>query len=429
MSFDLVVEGEAVLASGVEHAQIGIREGLIAEIKKSGLRGKMIDASGCLVFPGFIDPHVHLREPGWDKKEDFSRGSMAAIHGGVTTMFDMPNNPIPAATPETLRKKRRLAKQAPVDILFFGAVTPQNLHSLAEVKDLVVGYKIYLAETTGNILLPSELLPEALAEISGAGKPASIHCEDQSTIESRRKRFGAMDSAERHGLIRNPESEEEAVRKVLSLLSLKSRRTRVNVCHVSTVGASRLIARCRADGGGANLTAEVTLHHLYFSERALKEKGNLLKVNPPIRSEADRAGMLEALRDGTIDFLVTDHAPHLLAEKMAEENAPSGVPGLDNYGNIVAWLITDQGIPPSRIAEVTSGNQARFFGLKDRGELAKGKRADITILDPRLKERITRDSLYTKCHWSPYEEVEFSGRARWTIRDGRVVQDDCQLIA
>ena len=129
-----------------------------------------------------------------------------------------------------------------------------------------------------------------------------------------------------------------------------------------------------------------------------------------------------------MDFLVTDHAPHLLEEKMSGD-PPSGVPGLDNYGNVVAWLITEQDMSPSRLARATSGNQAGFFGLKDRGELARGKVADIAVVDLKLKERVTAEGLRTKCGWSPYEGIKFRGRVRWTIKDGTVLLDDCQPIS
>jgi len=425
LEFDLVVEGEAVLRSGTEHMQVGLRDGIIADLRKTGLRGRKVDASGCLIFPGFIDPHVHLREPGWESKEDFMTASAAAVHGGVTTVFDMPNNPVPATTPEALEKKLTLARRAPIDILFHGGVTRENLHSLARMSNLVVSYKLYLAETTGSLLLPQELLPAALSEISKTGKPASIHCEDQSLIELRKEKAGGAWGPEAHARIRNRRTEVDSVRKVLSARP-KGGRGKVNLCHLSTGESCGLVTRARGAGGA--IACEATLHHLFFNSEILKEKGDLLRVNPPLRSESDRKALVRALKGGDVDFLVTDHAPHLLEEKMSGD-PPSGVPGLDNYGNVVAWLITEQDMSPSRVARATSGNQAGFFGLKDRGELARGKVADIAVVDLKLTERVTAEGLRTKCGWSPYEGIKFRGRVRWTIKDGTVLLDDCQLIS
>jgi dihydroorotase len=158
---DLVVEGEAVTPGGVEHAEIGISDGVIAEIRKSGVTGRRIDASGCLVFPGFIDAHVHLREPGWEKKEDFTTGSLAAIRGGVTTVLDMPNTPEPATSVQALRRKRELATRAAIEVLLYAGVTTSNLGSLRPMAELAVGFKIYLAKTTGSLIYPDGRLEEA----------------------------------------------------------------------------------------------------------------------------------------------------------------------------------------------------------------------------------------------------------------------------
>ena len=152
----------------------------------------------------------------------------------------------------------------------------------------------------------------------------------------------------------------------------------------------------------------------------------MLRVNPPIRSEEDRRALIGGLGSGAVDFLVTDHAPHLVSEKLSPSH-PSGVPGLDNYGNVVAWLMKESGIDARRLALATSGNQSRFYGLGDRGELAKGKLGDLAVVDPKLRETVTADTLMTKCVWSPYVGIEFSGRVRWTVKRGDIIVNDCQI--
>src|SRR5271157_251626 len=414
MEHDLVVEGRVVLPEGVDDAQVGVTEGRIREIRKQGLKGaKVVKAGACLVFPGFVDGHVHLREPGWEFKEDFATGTSAAVHGGVTTVVDMPNNPIPATTPAALEEKRRLSlSKGVVDVRFHGGVLGQRIGELKAIKGLVVGYKAYLAESTGGMKFPPEKLGEALRVVSETGLPLSLHCEDQSVIDSRMKSLAGESRPDLHCDIRPPESEVSSVRTAISALRLVP-RARVNICHVSVAEAVSMVNRARMEG--LSLACEATLHHLFFSRKAM-ESNPLLKTNPPLRPETDRASLIEGLRREEANFLVTDHAPHSREEK--ERDGLSGVPGLDDYGHLVSWLLKVQGFEPATIAHVCSRNPAAFYGLDDRGEIAVGRRADFAILDLGSPERTSASNLKTKCGWSPYEGVEFPGRVRWTILGG-----------
>lgn len=415
MRYDLVVEGRTVTARGMDELQVGVTGGRIAALRKGGLSGeRTIRAEGCVVFPGFIDAHVHMREPGWEAKEDFRTGSMAAIHGGVTTVIDMPNNKVPATTVGVLREKARLARaKALVGVFLFGGVVAENLGRLGSMRDEVVGFKVYLAETTGGLTFPSELLGEAMSAIGKAGRPASVHCEDQSVIDAANAASGGS-----HVLRRPPLAETRAVSEALAARG----STRLNVCHVSTARALAAIGRVRRRGGVA---CEATLHHLLLDERAAR-KNRLLRTNPPLRTARDRAALVDGLRSGGVDFLVTDHAPHTLEDKRA---GAAGVPGLDNYANAVSWLVADAGFPPESIPRFTSANQAAFFGLAGRGEIRVGARADLAVLSMKSEDRVSRDELQTKCGWSPYEGMVFPGRARWTVVGGRVALDDFQLAA
>jgi dihydroorotase len=422
LEYDLVIEGKAVTPSGAQELQIGVSEGKIAEIKKQGLNGvrKISTPHTCVIFPGFIDAHVHLREPGWEQKEDFQSGTKAAIHGGVTTVFDMPNNPVPATNARTVGAKVRLAaSKAKVDVKFFGGVDGQ-LSDIEEIKNMVIGYKLYLAETTGNLRLSSEIAGAALAAVSRTKKPASLHCEEQSIIDRQSENLAGQDRPDLHCDLRPPRAEVESIRSVLAFRG----EAKVNICHVSTSDSLGLIGEAR--NHIPEMACEVTLHHLFFSRNDMLNS-QLLKTNPPLRSEADRIGMLEGLRAGSIDFLVTDHAPHTLVEK--RENGACGVPGLDNYGNIVTWLIRNHDFSLDLIAAVCSGNQAKFFGLDDRGAIALGKRADFTLLDINSPDRVDAQAVKSKCGWSPYEGCEFPGRVRWTILQGRPLLEDFEFTA
>jgi dihydroorotase len=419
MEHDLVVEGRVVLPGGVDDAQVGITEGKIREIRKQGLKGaKVLNAGRCLIFPGFVDGHVHLREPGWEYKEDFATGTAAAAHGGVTTVVDMPNNPTPATTPSALEEKRRLAlSRGVIDVRFHGGVLGEKIRELKNIKGLVVGYKVYLAESTGGLRFPAEKLGEAFEAVSATGLPLSLHCEDQSVIDSRRKALAGENRPDLHCDLRPPEAEVSSVSAVLSALKLAP-RTRVNICHASVAETVSMVEQARI--GGSSVACEAALHHLFFSRRAM-EGNRLLKTNPPLRPDADRAALLEGLRREKANFLVTDHAPHTRAEKMSD--GPSGVPGLDDYGHIVSWLLKKQEFEPATIARVCSGNPSAFYGLSDRGTIAAGMRADLAILDLGSPEKTSADELRTKCGWSPYEGVEFPGRVRWTIFGGEVLYE------
>jgi dihydroorotase len=420
MEHDLVIEGRVVLPRGAEEAQVGVDEGKIQEIKKQGLKGaRVVRAGRGLVFPGFIDCHVHLREPGWEYKEDFASGTAAALHGGVTTVVDMPNNPRPATSRAVLEEKRRLAAAKGVaDVRFHGGVLNGGYEALMSIRDLVVGYKAYLAESTGGLTFPKEGLADAMKAVAGTGHPLSLHCEDQAVIDSRTRSLAGVRRPDIHCDLRPPEAEASSVRAAISALD-SAPKARANVCHASISGTVAMVSEARARG--LQVACEATLHHLFFSRKAMVTNP-LLKTNPPLRSEEDRASLVEGLRTERVNFLVTDHAPHTREEKGTD--GPSGVPGLDDYGHLVTWLLKSQGFEPPAVARVCSSNSAGFFGLKDRGEIAVGKKADFAMIDLSAPERTSGEKLRTKCGWSPYEGVEFPGRVRMTVLAGEVRFED-----
>jgi len=417
MHHDLVVEGK-IVNPGVVHdtAQIGIDGAFITGLKKQGLRGEQsIEATGCLIFPGFIDLHAHLREDSsekWSYKEDFRSGSAAALHGGITTIVDMPNTPLPAINTARLRAKKKLAQsKSKVEIFFYGAVTETNMEELAGMNEEAIGYKIFLAD--GPLYIRQEVLLEAFRAVEATSKPIVVHCEDQELIEKRREELKNKDvqaGTELHSWLRPAQAELSAVRRVLSCAS--GIRNSINIAHISVYDSLLLIKRT------AGIYCEVTPHHLFFNTEDLSIKKGLLKTNPPLRTESNRRQLLDAFRRGEIDFLVTDHAPHTIEEKaFGLMDAPAGVPNLDTFGSFAAWLIYSQGVNPELISRVCSYNPAKFLGLRDRGIVEVGKRANLTILDHR-SVKVKSEQLRTKCGWSPFEGYEFPGTVRYTIIDG-----------
>jgi dihydroorotase len=425
MEHDLVIEGTVVGRDGLAPLEVGVSEGIISEVKRQGVRGAhRIRAGRSLIFPGFIDIHVHMREPGWEHKEDFRTGSLAALHGGVTTVVDMPNNPVPTTTRTALEQKMRLAREkALIDVKFYGGVSISDLKKLAEMADGVSGYKVYLARTTGSDAFPDSEMVRAFEQIAKTGRTASLHCEEQGVIDRMKVELEGMSRPDIHCDLRPPEAEVESVRKVLAALA-KVRGLDANVCHASAEETISMVRKAKASG--ARISCEAALHHLYFNRRAMLEN-KMLKTNPPLRREEDRTALLGGVKDGTVSFLVTDHAPHTVDEKTSL--GLSGVPGLDDYGHLVSWLIREQNVDPTLIARIASANPARFASLSDRGEVSVGKRADFTILDLNSAERVSSDDVRSKCGWSPYEGREFPGKVRWTIRGGEPMLEDYEMAS
>lgn len=423
MEHDTVLEGRVVTPAGIVETEVGVSEGLVKELRR-GLRGsKRIRTEGCLIFPGFVDMHVHLREPGWERKEDFRTGSAAAVHGGVTTVVDMPNNPVPTDNPEALETKARLAKRAQVDVRFHGGISRKKPEALSKIAGGVVGYKLYLSETTGAERFPEGEMVRVFRLVSATGKPLSMHCEDQESIDAAKRRLEGDSGPDSYADLRPPEAEARAVRGVIrGLRDVPS--LRANVCHASTSETVGLVKD--AGASGLSLRCEATLHHLFFTRRAMLENG-FLRTNPPLRGESDRQALVGGLKDGTVSFLVTDHAPHLADEKLTQGLA--GVPGLDDFAHVVAWLIRNQGVDPVRIAEAASSNPAKHLGLGDRGVIAPGLRADFAVLDLRSPEVVKNDDVKSKCGWSPYEGKEFPGRVRWVARGGDLLVDDFEQVS
>jgi len=382
-----VLEGKFANAKGITELQVSIYGGKISAVKKSGLAGKKIRPKG-IIFPGFIDPHVHLREPGWTHKEDFKTGSKAALHGGVTCVLDMPNNKVPAKTANAIMEKAKLArKKALIDILFYG-MADGNAKELRKMSHLVAGYKVYMSETTGTHGVRRE---ELVALLKGLPKKlVSFHCEDKGIVE----KYPA----------RPIEAEVKAIKDTMSIskkLNLIS-----NICHISTGEGFRAINRgyCEAS----------PLHAFFYNGT----KNTLLTMNPPLRSKKDRDFIFNALLFGKIDFLATDHAPHTLNEK---RRGAKGCPGLDTYGAFVSLLLKE-GCSFRTVIGLTSHNISQVLSLP-KGRLGKGYDADFAAIEMK-PSKVEKRHLETKCQWSPFEGKTLPGRVSMTIRRGEIAFQD-----
>jgi len=370
-----------------------------------------LDIGSCLIFPGFGDLHIHAREDAGGSqtyKEDFTAASNAAIHGGVTHVADMPNNPVAPIDDGSYSTKEALTEKSAVHITLYAGIGPQTNPLVRHVP-----YKAFMGPSVGDLFFTSQAeLETAIAKYRG--RNVSFHCEDPEILEANK-------NAPTHEQKRPASAEISATEFALYLI--EKYELIGKLCHYSTREGLKKIIAARARG--VRVTAEVTPHHLFFDDSMITEENRLwLQMNPPLRSPEDRLALIAALKRGDIDYIATDHAPHTLAEKA---KGASGVPHLDTYGAFAAWLMMEQGFSAKDIARVCAFNPGVFvreflpaeFG-KGYGMIEPGYIGSLTILNLNTPYVVSRDSIQSKCGWSPFEGYTLPGSVRYTVVRGKV---------
>ena len=400
-----------------------VEDGRIAEIGEiSGKVDRDHDLRGKWLWPGAIDAHVHFREPGMTRKEDWRSGSQAAVSGGVTTVFDMPNT-IPAMTTvERLEAKRKLAgaKSLCNFGLFFGA-GPDNLGELEKVEG-VPGLKIFMADSTGDLLVDKrEDLERIFAHYEGQ---ISVHAESQIRMDQRKAKFANRSDPAVHSIIRDAQTAAEGV-AMAAALALRYER-RVHILHLSTRVELQVLEIAREEaqalGRKAVLTAEVCPHHLFMDTSFYDRWGTRVQMNPPLRGPKDRDAMWPALLRGEVNMIATDHAPHLASEKAQPYgSAPSGVPGVET----VLPLMLDSAFRGlceyEQVLEWLAYGPAEIYGLVDRGRLEVGAHADLVAIDSRMMRTVEDREQRSRCGWSPWAERVLVGWPVLTVVNGQLV--------
>ena len=375
-----------------------------------------IDASGCFILPGIIDDHVHFREPGLTEKADIESESRAAAAGGVTSYFDMPNCIPQTTTLEALEEKFRLAAaKSHVNYSFFFGATNDNSGLFPQLDSTrIPGIKLFMGSSTGNMLVDRR---EALDRIfSTASMPIMVHCEDTAIINQNMAQaktlFGDDPDVRHHPEIRSAEACYESTRLAVELA--RQHGARLHVAHLTT-------ERELAFFTGSGITAEATVSHLYFSERDYVQLGTRIKCNPAIKSERDREALQQALTDGRITTIGTDHAPHLLSQKEGGcARAASGMPMIQ-FSLVTMLELVDRGVLTlERLVELMCHNPARLFGVCQRGFLRPGYRADIVLVRPGRAWTVTRSCIKSKCGWSPMEGHTYLWQVERTLCNGRL---------
>ncbi|MDR0508453.1 MAG: dihydroorotase family protein [Candidatus Methanoplasma sp.] len=388
LSLDLVVCGRAFVNGEIKYSEIGIADGKISIVKSSISGGeRRIDIPGGVIFPGFVDPHVHFRDPGMTEKEDFLSGTLAAVHGGVTCILDMPNTVPPVTDVNSLlEKKSRVKGRAHTDYGLFAAVTPGcNAGMMAP---FVPGFKLFMGSTTGKILLNDEdEIRSALTDISRTGKRISVHAEDDNMIGRETER-----NCRDHLRNRLVEAEINALRRLSRFKGM-----RINICHNTNAESVDM-------ANDLGFTTEVALHHLFFEPD--KHSSSEYKVNPPIRNAAVRDRLYGSFINGKISMFGSDHAPHTLSDKSKDfDSAPSGIPGVETTIPIVMNMVRKNTISLAQAVSMGSEVPASSFGMK-KGKIEEGYDADISVFDTRKFTNISVRKLHSKAGQSPYDGWE-----------------------
>jgi dihydroorotase len=409
-------------------ADIVVRNGVIERIAPEGVRAvqgvKDHDAHGRTLLPGVIDDQVHFREPGLTHKEDIVHASAAAAAGGVTSYMEMPNTVPNTLTQDLLEAKyARAAEVSHVNYSFYMGVSNNNLDEVLRTDPRTVcGLKAFLGSSTGNMLVDNTDTLEQL--FRKATMILAIHAEDEATVRANMQaaveRWGEDIPVEEHPNIRNVEACFISSSNAVSLA--RECGTRLHVLHISTARELELFEPGPLEN--KRITAEACIHHLWFTDADYASQGNLIKWNPAVKTAADRAAIRQALIDGRIDVVATDHAPHTLEEKQRPyAQCPSGGPLIQH--SLVAMLeMVEQGIfTLEQVVDKMCHAPARMFQIESRGFIREGYHADLVLVDRNAPWTVTTDSVLSKCGWSPFTGQKFGSRVLNTWVNGQLVYD------
>ena len=389
-------------------------DGQTIDLQHAGNLHLHINAHGLTVFPGLIDPHVHFRIPGMEYKEDWRTAAKAAIRGGYTTVFDMPNTLPPTTTQKLLQEKKAIIDAQLHEIgiplryaLFFGA-DKKHLAEIAPVKNEVIGIKVFMGCSTGNLVIDDDESLQAVFEIAAQQDMlVAVHAEDEALMNAQKSKFAGSKRYADHSLIRNEEVAAKAVEKAISLT--KRYGTRLYILHASTADELALIAQAKK--AGLPVYAETTPHHLFLSDKSYEKLHGKAVVNPPLRSELHQHVVWENILSGVIDTIGSDHAPHTIAEKAKPYGeCPSGMPGIETTLPLLLNAYHEGKISLERIIELTVTKAREIFRLPSND--------DIVLVDLEKTSEVKNEKLQTKCGWSSFEGMRLRGWPVYTIMNG-----------
>jgi len=363
-----------------------------------------------ITIPAPVDAHVHVRYPGFTHKEDWRTASRAAVKGGIGTIFDMPNTKPATTTIELLKEKRLEAKNnSLVNFAFHFGATSLNTDILNNISN-IPSVKLFMGSSTGDLLVAD--FNDEMKIFKSTDKIITVHAEDEVIISRNSIKYNRSFEPSVHSKIRSNQAALRAVENAIKLAEETNHK--LVVAHVSTKNEIELIKKAKSRG--VQVFCEATTHHLFLSSKDYKTFGNLIKVNPPVRSDSDQQALWDAISDGTIDFLGTDHAPHLLSEKSKPYlEAPAGIPGLETFLPLLLNAVNEKRLSIDRLIDLTSRNQERIYGFKNQAEV---------VVDLNRTEILLKKDLQTKCEWSPWENIKLTGWPVKTIINNHTMYDN-----
>ena len=423
---DLIIKnGDCFIDGKLEKKEIGIADGKITQIEDSIKESSKdtLDANELIVLPGCIDTQVHFREPGSTDTEDLNSGSKAAVAGGITGVFEMPNTNPPTANEEEFQKKLNLAKDRMFcNYAFYFGATPSNQAELSKLKNLegCCGVKLFAGSSTGNLLVHKEEDIEKVFEHTS--KVVSVHSEDEDIL-NQRKKLREKGNVLTHQVWRNEETAMSSTRRIVKIA--KRLNKKAHILHVTTKEEVDFLSQHKG-----NITFEITPQHLtLYSPDCYQKLGTYAQMNPPIRDKSHYDRLWYAVRNNYNDTIGSDHAPHLKANKDKEyPNSPSGMPGVQTLLPVMLNHINDGKLKLDQLVKFLCENPVKIFGIKNKGYIKKDFDADFTIIDLNKKIEIKNENIESKCKWSPFNGYIFKGTPVATIINGEIKMKDGKIL-
>lgn len=417
--------GQAVTPDGIITADIAVKDGKIAAIGAiDGEAAETTDCGGLHILPGVIDTQVHFREPGNTHKEDLATGTLSALAGGVTCIFEMPNTDPLTTTAEALQDKLdRAAGRAWCNYAFFVGGTGENAENLAELEKLpgCCGIKVFMGSSTGNLLTEDDATLERI--LAHGTRRVAVHAEDEFRLKERAALVAGSGDVTLHPHWRDVETALNATRRLLAL----SRKTgrKIHVLHITTAEEMALLAENKDIA-----TVEVTPQHLtLFAPDCYETIGTFAQMNPPIREKHHQDGLWQGVENGTVDLIGSDHAPHTREEKSRPyPQSPSGMPGVQTLVPLMLNHINQGRLSLERFADLVCHNPQRIYGIKGKGRLETGYDADLTIVDMQQKRTLTHDLMKSKCGWTPFDGMEVQGWPVMAVLGGEIAMREDEII-
>jgi dihydroorotase len=393
-------------------------EGSTTNVSLPSHEEKTIKANGLVLLPALIDSHVHFRVPGLTHKETWETGAKAAIYGGITTVFDMPNTIPPTVTLENLEEKEALIseqlKKSGIPLhhgLYLGA-DKTHFDEIARCKGRIVGLKVFMGSSTGGLVMDDDSSLHAIFSLAASHDLLlAVHAEDEALIHERKAHFKGKMEPRAHSEIRNDEVAVRATRKAIELARLY--KTRLHILHVGTKREIQLIQQAKTEG--LEVTVETTPHHLFLTIDDYEKLGTKVQMNPPLRTKDDQEALWHAIHEGIIDTIASDHAPHIMEEKaLPYGQAPSGIPGVETTVPLLLDACNQRKMTLKQIVRLMRERVLEIFRIEAND--------DYVLVDMKKKRNVDEHSLNTKCRWSPYAGRQLQGWPVYTILKGRVYE-------